>query len=290
MKFVTFSRRDREAEPGVIRKNRIFGIRDLGFSSLVELASSGQGIFPELQDWLANQPADGGIDLKSVHLMSPIQKPSKIICVGLNYRDHAVEAKMPIPSVPTIFSKFTTSIIGPGEAIILPRNSIQPDYEAELAFVIGTGGRHIPIESWRDHLFGYTIMNDVSARDYQFSTSQWQMGKSFDTFAPIGPWIVSSDAIPDPHELDIKLRINQEILQDSNTRELIFNIPELIAYLSSVFTLEPGDIVSTGTPSGVGIARVPPRFLRCGDEVTISIEGIGELRNHVVAETDKCLS
>jgi len=149
---------------------------------------------------------------------------------------------------------------------------------------VGTGGRHIPAERWREHIFGYMCLNDVSARDFQLATSQWLMGKTFDTFAPTGPWITTADEIEDPHNLGIRLEINGEVLQDSNTRELIFGIPALIEYLSSVFTLEPGDVVTTGTPAGVGFSKKPPRWLRAGDEVVVKIEGLGELRNPVVAE------
>jgi 2-keto-4-pentenoate hydratase/2-oxohepta-3-ene-1,7-dioic acid hydratase in catechol pathway len=213
-----------------------------------------------------------------------LPRPPKIICVGLNYRDHAIESKMEIPKVPTIFSKYATSIIGPRENIILPRLSSKPDYEAEFAFVIGKGGRHIPAERWQEHIFGYTNFNDVSARDYQMATTQWMMGKTFDTFAPMGPAIVTADEIKDPHALDIQMIINGEVLQNSNTKNLIFRIPDLIEYLSGVFTLEPGDIVSTGTPAGVGFSRNPPRWLRSGDDVVVRISGLGELRNSVVAE------
>ena len=150
--------------------------------------------------------------------------------------------------------------------------------------MIGIGGRHIAAENWQQHVFGYTIFNDVSARDIQSQTSQWMLGKSFDTFAPMGPYLVSADEVPDPHALDLSLSIGGEVLQHSNTRELIFKIPELIAHLSSVVTLEPGDVVATGTPSGVGFARKPPRYLKPGDEVVIRIEGVGELRNPVIAE------
>ena len=172
-----------------------------------------------------------------------------------------------------------------GDSIVLPKSSTRPDYEAEFAFVIGEGGRHIPASEWREHVFGYTMLNDVSARDYQMATSQWMMGKTFDTFAPMGPWIVTADEIADPHALDISLTLNGELMQNSNTRNLIFRIPELIAFLSSVFTLEPGDVVSTGTPAGVGFARKPPVYLQPGDEVVVRVEGLGELRNPVVAET-----
>jgi len=224
------------------------------------------------------------LELAGVKLLAPIPRPPKFICVGLNYRDHAAEAKMEIPQVPTIFNKFTNVVIGPGAAIVLPRVSAKPDYEAELAFVIGRGGRYIPAARAMEHVFGYTIVNDVSARDFQNATSQWLMGKTFDTFAPMGPWIVTKDEIADPHALDISLEIGGEVLQRSNTRELIFKIPQLIEYISQVVTLEPGDVVATGTPAGVGFARKPPRWLRPGDETSVRIQGIGELRNPVAAE------
>ena len=150
-----------------------------------------------------------------------------MICVGLNYRDHAIESKMEIPSVPTIFNKFPSVVIGPGAPIVIPKVTEKPDYEAEFAFVIGRGGRNIPADRWQEHVFGYTIVNDVSARDYQLITSQWLMGKTFDTFAPMGPWIVTADDIADPHNLDVSMEIDGEVLQKSNTRELIFRIPEL---------------------------------------------------------------
>jgi 2-keto-4-pentenoate hydratase/2-oxohepta-3-ene-1,7-dioic acid hydratase in catechol pathway len=193
---------------------------------------------------------------------------------------------MDIPDVPTIFSKFATAVIGSGDNIVLPRASTKPDYEAEFAFVIGKGGRHIPEDRWRDHVFGYMNLNDVSARDFQLATSQWIMGKTFDTFAPMGPYLVTADEIADPHALDISLTINGETLQSSNTSHLIFKIPDLISHLSAVFTLEPGDVVSTGTTAGVGFARKPPRFLRPGDEVVVRVEGLGELRNSVIEEPE----
>jgi 2-keto-4-pentenoate hydratase/2-oxohepta-3-ene-1,7-dioic acid hydratase in catechol pathway len=183
-----------------------------------------------------------------------------------------------------IFPKYDNTIIGPGDDIILPKNSHKPDYEAELGFVIGKGGRHIEAGNWRDHVFGYMNCNDVSARDYQMSVSQWTMGKNFDTFAPMGPCLVSADEIADPHNLNISLTLNGETMQSSNTRELIFKIPETVAFLSSVMTLEPGDVVLTGTPAGVGFSRTPPRWLMPGDEVVVRVEGLGELRNTCVAE------
>jgi 2-keto-4-pentenoate hydratase/2-oxohepta-3-ene-1,7-dioic acid hydratase in catechol pathway len=229
-------------------------------------------------------PAGPSYDLAAVKWLAPIPRPPKFICVGLNYRDHAREAGFEIPAVPTIFSKFSNVVIGPGAPIVLPRNSTRPDYETEFAFVIGPGGRHIPAARALDHVFGYTIVNDVSARDHQTNTSQWLISKSFDTFAPMGPWIVTRDEIADPGALDLQLEIDGQILQHSNTRELVFGVPALIEYISSVVTLEPGDIVATGTPAGVGFARKPPRYLRPGDEVVIRIQGIGELRNPVHAE------
>ena len=191
---------------------------------------------------------------------------------------------MALPTVPVVFFKMTTAIIGPGENIVLPKNSTKLDYEAELAFVIGKGGYRIPASAWREHVYGYTIVNDVSARDVQLSTSQWSLGKSFPTFCPMGPAIVSADEIADPHELAIGLSINGEVLQNSNTRELIFKVPELVEYISSITPLLPGDIVSTGTPSGVGMGRTPQRWLEPGDSVTVTVEGLGSLTNPVIAE------
>jgi len=212
-----------------------------------------------------------------------LQEPPRIFCVGLNYRDHAVESKMEIPEVPTIFLKLSSALIGPNAAIELPSISSQPDYEAEFACVIGKGGSRIAREDWQEHVFGYTILNDVSARDVQLATTQWTLGKSFNTFAPLGPAIVTKDEIADPHTLDVKLAIDGEELQHSNTRELIFKLPDLIAYISSITPLQAGDIISTGTPAGVGLGRSPQRWLRPGETVTIEVSGLGMLVNPVVA-------
>jgi 2-keto-4-pentenoate hydratase/2-oxohepta-3-ene-1,7-dioic acid hydratase in catechol pathway len=284
MRFVTFESGG-NSRPGLVTAgNLVIDLLGAGFSSILELIEAGPAGLTKVQALAAIAGSENTHPLTSVKLRAPIPHPRKLICVGLNYRDHALETNSPIPDVPTIFNKFATAVIGPGDDIVLPRVSKSPDYEAEFAFVIGLGGRHIAAEDWRKHMFGYTLINDVSARDYQRATTQWLMGKTFDTFAPMGPWIVTADEIADPHSLDIQLEIDGEILQNSNTRELIFKIPELIAFLSSVFTLEPGDIVSTGTPAGVGVARNPQRFLRPGEEVTVRIPGIGELVNPVVAE------
>jgi 2-keto-4-pentenoate hydratase/2-oxohepta-3-ene-1,7-dioic acid hydratase in catechol pathway len=278
MRFVTF-RAQGTIEPGVVAGDTVIGLAAAGFPDLLSVIAGGDRARSKIEGW-----AGAVHPLAEVTLLAPIPRPPKLICVGLNYRDHAIETGMKLPDVPTIFAKFTTAVIGPGETIVLPRREARPDYEAEFALVVGRGGRHIPAANWREHVFGYTILNDVSARDYQMATTQWTMGKSFDTFAPMGPWIVTADEIEDPHDLDIRLTIGGETLQSSNTGQLIFKIPDLVAYLSSVFTLEPGDVVSTGTPGGVGFARKPPRYLAPGDEVVVSIEKIGELRNPVAAE------
>jgi len=283
LRFITIQRHG-FAEPGVIYEDEWIGIRGAGFESTIDVIAGGADAMDRLARWLAAPPGSEIVDPTTASLLAPIPRPPKIICIGLNYRDHAAEAKMAIPEVPTMFAKFPTAVTGPGHPIVLPKNSTKPDYEAEFAVVIGRRGRHIPEERWRDYVFGYTILNDVSARDFQMATSQWMIGKTFDTFAPFGPAIVTADEIADPHNLRISLTLNGEVMQDSNTSNLIFGVPQLIAHLSSVFTLEPGDIIATGTPAGVGFARKPPRWLQPGDEVRIQIEGLGELVNPVVAE------
>lgn len=223
------------------------------------------------------------MELTAAQLQAPIPKPGKIICVGLNYRDHAEENNEPLPAYPTIFAKYANSIVGPGAPIRIPSITQKPDYEAELAVVIGRRGRDITEADALRYVAGYVPFNDVSARDYQARTSQWTLGKSFDTFGPLGPALVTADEVPDPHALDIRLSINGEMLQQSNTRNLVFSIPTLIAYLSAAMTLEPGDVIATGTPGGVGGARKPPRFLRPGDVVRVEIERLGTLENPVEA-------
>jgi 2-keto-4-pentenoate hydratase/2-oxohepta-3-ene-1,7-dioic acid hydratase in catechol pathway len=283
MRFVTFQRRD-YPEPGVLSGGQIISIRAAGFEDVLSVIAGGAAALERVRQWLEAPPSADIVKTADARLRAPLLRPTKIICIGLNYRAHARESKSEIPDVPTVFAKFPTAVIGSGEPIVLPRNSTKPDYEAELAFVIGKRGRHIPAGQWQEYVFGYTNFNDVSARDFQRRTSQWTMGKTFDTFAPMGPAIVTADEAPDPHALDIRTVIHQEVLQHSNTSDMIFRVPELIAFLSSVFTLEPGDVVATGTPSGVGFARNPPRWLRPGDEVVVSVQGLGELRNPVVAE------
>lgn len=285
MRFVTFEVNG-QVKPGVLSDvDTVLDLSTIGYPTMLHFIESSSDGLTKAAAFADQSPEPARYKLSTVKLRAPIPRPRKLICVGLNYRDHAAETGAEIPTVPTIFNKFATAVIGPGDKIVLPRVSKAPDYEAEFAFVIGRGGRNIAADDWRNHVFGYTIVNDVTARDYQRATSQWLMGKTFDTFAPMGPWIATADEISDPHNLDIQIEINGEVLQDSNTRELIFKIPDLVAFLSSVFTLEPGDIVSTGTPAGVGFVRKPPRFLHPGDEVAVKIPAIGELRNPVVSET-----
>ena len=283
LRFVNLERRG-YGEPAVIAGDEIIGIRRAGFDDVRSVIAGGADALDRLSRWIFSPTKDEVVDLATARLLAPIPRPPKIICIGLNYRDHAAESNLPVPETPTVFSKYATSVIGHGQPIVLPKNSTQPDYEVEFAVVIGKGGRYIPENDWRHHVFGYTIINDVSARDFQMATSQWMIGKTFDTFCPMGPAIVTVDEIPDPHNLPISLSIGGETLQNSNTSNLIFNVPRIVSYLSSVFTLEPGDVIATGTPAGVGFARKPPRFLRAGDVVSIRIEGIGELVNPVVGE------
>lgn len=214
----------------------------------------------------------------------PVPRPGKLICVGLNYKDHAAESNMAVPKSPVTFSKYATSVVGPGAAIRLPAVSSQVDYEAELAVVIGRRAKHVSVEAAWDHVLGYMNFNDVSARDLQFADGQWQRGKSCDTFAPMGPAIVTRDAVTDPHKLRIQLRVNGTTLQDSSTEQLIFGIDRIVSFLSQTVTLEPGDVVATGTPPGVGFARKPPIFLKPGDVVEVEVGGLGVLSNPVIAD------
>jgi 2-keto-4-pentenoate hydratase/2-oxohepta-3-ene-1,7-dioic acid hydratase in catechol pathway len=225
---------------------------------------------------------------EQVRLLAPVPRPPKVICLGLNYRDHAAESGMPVPQEPIVFSKYPSAVIGPKAPIRLPPNSQEVDYEAELVFVIGKEGRNVREAEALGYVAGYTCGNDVSARDYQLRRGggQWMIGKTFDTFAPTGPALVTPDEVGDPHQLGIRCLVNGTTLQNGSTEQLIFSVPQTIAYLSHVFTLEVGDLVFTGTPPGVGFARKPPVFLKPGDEVEIQIDKIGALRNPVVAGAD----
>jgi len=276
MKLVSYSTGSSAITPGILLPDlgQVIDLNDLGYPTLLDYVKAGT-------------PAVNAVDaiaLDQVRLHAPLPQPPRIFAIGLNYRDHARESGMEIPTTPVVFFKLATSVVGPGDAIVLPRNSTMPDYEAEFAFVIGKGGYRIPASAWRDHVCGYINVNDVSARDVQFSSTQWSMSKSFPTFCPLGPYIVTADEVADPHNLEISLTIDGERLQHSNTSELVFKIPELIEYLSSITPLLPGDIISTGTPPGVGLGRNPKRWLKPGETVSVTVQGLGTLTNPVVAE------
>ncbi|MBS0204373.1 MAG: fumarylacetoacetate hydrolase family protein [Planctomycetes bacterium] len=218
--------------------------------------------------------------------LAPIATPSKVICIGLNYRDHALETNSPIPEEPVVFNKFPQAVVGPDDNVVLPAVAHEVDYEAELVVVIGKQGRRIRREDAFQYVAGYTVGNDVSARDWQKGRpgGQWLLGKTPDTFAPTGPHLVTADEV-DPHNLRVQLRLNGETMQDSSTKELIFGIDELIAHLSKLFALQPGDLIFTGTPPGVGAARKPPVYIKPGDTMEVEIEGLGVLVNPVVADS-----
>ncbi len=286
MKIVTFKQKKTEKNYRVgalISQNEIVDLtslvsnEDLNAQQVAECFDLDKNIF-ESEKISDNLPK---VRRDEITICAPIPRPGKIICIGLNYRNHAIESGMEIPKSPIIFSKFSNCAIGSNEAILLPEGSEQVDYEAELAVVIGRSAKNVTRENAMNYVFGYTNLNDVSARDFQFADGQWQRGKSCDTFAPIGEFVATKDEITDPHNLQIQFRLNGETLQNSNTNELIFKIPELIEFLSKSFTLEPGDVIATGTPPGVGFARKPPIFLKDGDVCEVEIEGLGILSNRV---------
>ena len=224
------------------------------------------------------------LPLAEVRLLAPVPHPPKFLAIGLNYADHVKEAGLEAPTFPVFFNKQTTCIIGPGDAIHRPRVSQMLDFEGELAVVIGRRCRHVPAARAHEVVGGYLVCNDVTARDWQFTAPTMTLGKSFDTHGPIGPWVVTADEIADPQKLRIRTWVNGNLMQDASTAEMIFGVAQQIETLSTAFTLEPGDIVSTGTPAGVGIARQPWVLLAPGDVVKVEVEGIGTLENHVVEE------
>ena len=292
MKIVTFTDKNNEEIyriGAIISENEIADLSSLGVSrnlTAFQILKCFDLETPFL-DSSKKSISDGTLPLverAKIKICPPVPRPGKIICIGLNYRNHAVESGMEIPKSPIIFSKFSICVIGANERILLPKGSEQVDYEAELAFIIGRRAKSVKREDAMNYVFGYTNFNDVSARDFQFADGQWQRGKSCDTFAPMGEFIATTDEIEDPHNLRIQFRLNGVSLQDSNTNELIFKIPELIEFLSESITLEPGDVIATGTPPGVGFARKPPVFMKDGDTAEVEIEGLGILSNPVVAE------
>jgi 2,4-didehydro-3-deoxy-L-rhamnonate hydrolase len=219
--------------------------------------------------------------LSDVKLMAPVQRPGKILCIGLNYRDHALETGQAIPERPIVFTKFANSVIGPGESVLVPRVAGDIDYEAELGVVIGARCHDVSQDEALRFVAGYVCLNDVSSRSLQFETGQWTRGKAIDTFLPMGPWILTADEVSDPQSLSIKCSVNGEVRQNSNTKEMIFGVAELVSFLSRTITLEAGDLSATGTPPGVGMAFDPPRWLGSGDVMTVEIEGLGSLENTV---------
>ncbi|WP_446809450.1 fumarylacetoacetate hydrolase family protein [Methylomonas sp. 2BW1-5-20] len=234
--------------------------------------------------------ADGKrMPLSDVQLLAPIPRPGKLLGVGLNYADHIGETGMEKPEYPTFFTKQSTCVIANGEAIHVPPVSDKVDYEGELAFVIGKRCKHVPVEQAHEVIAAYTICNDVTVRDWQQRTQTWTLGKSFDTHGPLGPWLVTADEIADPHNLSLKTWVDDELRQNGNTSEMIFNCYELIAYLTQVMTLEPGDVISTGTPAGVGVKMKPRGYLKPGQTVRIEIQGIGTLSNPVIVEPEHFL-
>ena len=258
----------------------------LALDELIALGSKGIKIVEQLvRSSTRNEKGNATISLDDVTLLSPVSSPPKIVCLGLNYKDHAEEQGKDTPDEPILFMKPRTAMIGPDHAIIRPKMVKQLDYEAELAIVIGDKGKNIPVSEAKKHIFGYTAFNDVSARDIQFKDKQWTRGKSFDTFAPMGPGITTANQVEDPIDLRVRTRVNGELRQDSSTKNMVFNVYEIVHHLSQVMTLEPGDIIATGTPAGVGVFMKPkPKFLSPGDLVEVEIEKIGILSNTVSKE------
>jgi acylpyruvate hydrolase len=297
MKLVRFSVNGQQPRLGSLDNDRIL---DLQSSLAATLAKKGVTRGHEIAAALVPQSAraflEGGaasqeavasitewvsVPRRSARLHAPIADPGKFICIGLNYRDHAEEAGQPIPKEPPIFPKWDNTILDPGEPILRPRGSKQLDWEVELGVVIGRTARHVPRERALDFVWGYTIINDVSARDFQFITSQWAAGKIADTFAPVGPYIADRSEVPDPHVLDLKLWVNGNLMQSGTTKTFIFDVRYLVSYLSGIMTLSPGDLIATGTPPGVGFARKPPVFLQPGDVCKLEITSLGVLENPV---------
>ena len=292
MRLVTFAAKDGASHLGAFTERGVVDLsaaaRELGFP---------REIFSSMSSWLeggANRLVDPSrltaktattaLQPSEVRLLPPVPRPGKIVAIGLNYKDHSIESGATAPpKSPIIFAKFTTSIAGPEDPIVIPVGNPNVDYEAELAVVIGRRGKAIPAEHAFEYVAGYMPLNDVSARVWQFGDKQWVRGKSCDTFCPTGPYLTTSDEVPDPHTLAIRARVNGVTMQDSHTSKMIFGVPELIEFTSASITLEPGDIIATGTPEGVGAFRKPPVFLKPGDVVEVEIEKLGVLRNPVVA-------
>lgn len=274
MKVVRFQHGDGPPQIGTLEGDHVLAPTGLP-ADLPALLESGD---------LAALGAGRAIPLADVRLLAPVGRPPKLLAIGLNYAAHAAESTMKRPEYQLWFNKQSTCVVGPGDAIEVPRASSYVDYEGELAFVIGRRCRHVPADRAAEVVFGYTIMNDVSVRDWQRRTPTMTMGKSFDTHGPMGPCIVTGDELGDPHRLRLRTWVNDELRQDASTEDLIYNCWEMVEHLSTAFTLEPGDVVSTGTPAGVGFAMDPPHWLAAGDRVRIEIDGLGVLENPVIDE------
>jgi 2-keto-4-pentenoate hydratase/2-oxohepta-3-ene-1,7-dioic acid hydratase in catechol pathway len=284
MKLVTF-RNGGPPRLGVVAGDEVVDLREADPALPAEMTAFLAAGAPALA--AARRAADTArrrLSLASVILAAPVLRPPKFLGVGLNYAEHVRESGAKPPEVPIIFTKQSTCVIGPRDPIHVPRASAVVDYEGELAFVIGRRCRHVPKARAREVIAGYTVCNDVSVRDWQRRSPTMMMGKSFDTHGPLGPWLTTADEIDDPHALPLRTWVSGDLRQDSNTKEMIFDCFDLVEHLSTAFTLEPGDVVTTGTPSGVGIAMKPPKLLAAGDVVRIEIEGIGALENPVIAE------
>jgi len=264
-----------------VSDNQFVALEKVGFEgTLLDLIRAGNGKLKSMADFLGSVTEKEFLDIEN--LEAPLENPSKIVAIGLNYVDHASESKMELPKSPLVFTKFPSSITSPFGPILIPMNlTNEVDYEAELGVVVGKRAKNVSLKDALSYVFGYTVLNDVSARDLQFGDQQWVRGKSLDTFCPMGPYVVTADEIPDPQNLEIGCSVNGETLQDANTRDMIFKVADLISQLSHSFTLEPGDVIATGTPSGVGFSRKPPVLLKPGDIVKTWVKGIGELVNPV---------
>lgn len=282
MKLIRFGQPGKE-RPGIINKKGIrLDVSAFG-EDYNEAFFESRGI-SRLITWLSSNIDNCPTIAESERLGAPVARPSKIVCIGLNYASHAKESGMDLPKEPVLFFKSTTAVCGPNDDVIIPRNSVKTDWEVELAVVIGKRASYVSEDEAMDYVAGYTIHNDVSEREFQLEREgQWVKGKSNDTFAPLGPWLVSSDEVKDPHNLNLWLKLNGETMQDSNTSDLVFKIPTLISYTSQFMTLLPGDVISTGTPFGVGLGLSPQRYLVPGDVMELGIDGLGVSRQKSVS-------
>lgn len=280
MKLVSFLH-DQQTGVGAVVGDYIVPATQFG-NNMIDFLAAGAAAREALQQQVAS--GDRRIPLAEAKLLSPVPRPGKFLGIGLNYADHIGETGLDKPEYPTFFTKQSTCVIGINDAIQCPRVSDKVDYEGELAFVIGQRCRHLSLEQAAQAIAGYTICNDVTVRDWQQRSPTWTLGKSFDTHGPLGPWLVTADEIDNPHDLSLKTWVDDELRQNSNTRHMIFNCYEMVAYLSQAMTLEPGDVITTGTPSGVGVKMKPRGYLKPGQTVRIEIEKIGTLTNPVIAE------